>query len=360
MNLLKALRRHAVSRSLSLAPTLRDALVRLGFVQADPIRAPARAQDLILRHRVADYRAGDLEAQFGALSLAEDMLHVYGFLPAENLRLLHPRRRLKPWSVESEHPTLRRTILAHLKRHGATHPRVLSAALGGHSVASGWGGVSAATTRMLEALHYEGRLHVVGRQSGIKIYALAPPRRAELTPRLRAVGLIELLVNLYAPLPLASLRQILWSLGERAPSGVPIRETLEMMIRRGRLRAETIDGVVYVWPATEEISGEEPERVVLLAPFDPLVWDRRRFEHLWGWRYRFEAYTPAKRRQLGYYALPLLWRSEVIGWANISPAQKGLAVELGYIGKAPRERAYRRALEEEIARLEHFLGGPAR
>ena len=56
----------------------------------------------------------------------------------------------------------------------------------------------------------------------------------------------------------------------------------------------------------------------LLAPFDPVVWDRRRFELFWGWAYRFEAYTPAAKRQLGYYALPLLWRDRVIGWGNVS------------------------------------------
>ena len=55
------LRRFAVARSLFKPTTLKRALDRLGFVQADPIRAPARAQDLILRHRVKDYRAGDLE-----------------------------------------------------------------------------------------------------------------------------------------------------------------------------------------------------------------------------------------------------------------------------------------------------------
>jgi uncharacterized protein YcaQ len=46
------LRRFAVARSLFAPTTLRRALARLGFVQADPIRAPARAQDLILRPRV--------------------------------------------------------------------------------------------------------------------------------------------------------------------------------------------------------------------------------------------------------------------------------------------------------------------
>ena len=61
----------------------------------------------------------------------------------------------------------------------------------------------------------------------------------------------------------------------------------------------------------------------LLAPFDPVVWDRRRFEILWGWAYRFEAYTPAAKRTLGYYALPLLWRDRVIGWGNLAVREGG-------------------------------------
>ena len=59
------LRRHAVGSSLFPPTTLERAIDRLGFVQADPIRAPARAQDLTLRHRVKDYRAGDLERRYG-------------------------------------------------------------------------------------------------------------------------------------------------------------------------------------------------------------------------------------------------------------------------------------------------------
>ena len=55
------LRRYAVARSLFKPTTLRRAIDKLGFVQADPIRAPARAQDLTLRHRVLGYCAGDLE-----------------------------------------------------------------------------------------------------------------------------------------------------------------------------------------------------------------------------------------------------------------------------------------------------------
>ena len=52
------LRRYAIARSLFTPTTLPKAIERLGFVQADPIRSPARAQDLTLRHRVKASRGG--------------------------------------------------------------------------------------------------------------------------------------------------------------------------------------------------------------------------------------------------------------------------------------------------------------
>jgi uncharacterized protein YcaQ len=101
--------------------------------------------------------------------------------------------------------------------------------------------------------------------------------------------------------------------------------------------------------------------VRLLTPFDPIVWDRRRFEMFWGWAYRFEAYTPAPKRKLGYYALPLLWQGEVIGWGNVAWAGGSLRATFGYVGRAPRDGAFRTALESELERLRVFLkkGDPA-
>ena len=55
---LDALRRYAVARSLFAPRPLIDAVKKLGYLQADPIRAPARAQDLILRHRFVPIVAG--------------------------------------------------------------------------------------------------------------------------------------------------------------------------------------------------------------------------------------------------------------------------------------------------------------
>lgn len=163
----------------------------------------------------------------------------------------------------------------------------------------------------------------------------------------------------YAPLPDASLGQLLSLLGRGVPQWRHERAATLKRVRARSGRAR-VDGVDWVWPADENPASRRwrPDAGVrLLTPFDPLVWDRRRFELFWNWAYRFEAYTPAPRRRLGYYALPLLWHDRVIGWGNVGVAGGALACEFGYVsGRAPRERAFHDALEVELARMKAFLG----
>ena len=124
-----------------------------------------------------------------------------------------------------------------------------------------------------------------------------------------------------------------------------------------------VDGVDWYWPegdkpaAKRHASRAQADRVRLLAPFDPIVWDRRRFALLWGWDYRFEAYTPAPKRLRGYYALPLLWRDQVVGWGNLSVVDGRLHSDLGFVtGRAPTDAAFAAALDDELARMATFLG----
>ena len=65
---LEQLRRRAAHITSPAPSTLARAIAQIEFIQSDPIRSPARAQDLILRHRVADYRAGDLERRYSSLA----------------------------------------------------------------------------------------------------------------------------------------------------------------------------------------------------------------------------------------------------------------------------------------------------
>ncbi len=128
------------------------------------------------------------------------------------------------------------------------------------------------------------------------------------------------------------------------------------LLQSGALDSAIADGVRYVWPKGRLFRTEPEEVVRFLAPFDPLVWDRRRFEHFWGWPYRFEAYTPPVKRKLGYYALPLLWKADIIGWVNVVGRGNDIAIHAGFVsGRAPSENAFHRAFEQESQRLRHFL-----
>ena len=85
------------------------------------------------------------------------------------------------------------------------------------------------------------------------------------------------------------------------------------------------------------------------------MWDRYRFEMLWDWAYRFEAYTPTSRRKLGYYALPMLWRDRVVGWANVSSRGGAMDAECHYVRSRPRDRGFSAALDAELERMRVFL-----
>jgi hypothetical protein len=350
------LRRHAVARSLFPPTTLPRALDRLGFVQADPIRAPARAQDLILRPRVKGYRAGDLERRYTRLDVEEDVFINYGFVTRRVQALMHPRRVAGRWS--GGRARQKSELLEFVRARGTVHPREVDAHFAHGRVTNYWGGSSSATTHHLDLLHYHGALRVVRREAGIRLYAAhahgdPPASRAERAARLDA--LVDVAVALYAPLPQVSLSFVIARLRYGAPQW---RAELKAARARAlaRLAQARVDGVTWYWPAGERPArAQVADRVHLLAPFDPVVWDRARFELFWGWAYRFEAYTPVSKRKLGYYALPMLWRDRIVGWANLGVRDGALQVDLGFANGRPGDAPFDAELEAELDRVRAFL-----
>jgi uncharacterized protein len=353
---LRQLRTHAILHTFARASTLREAFQRLQFVQADPIRAPARAQDLILRQRVEGYRAGDLERQYPSLDIEEGYLYAYGFLTRSLWQLRHPPDR-KGLSRSEQR------LLAVVEERGEAHPGDVQEAFGGRRAVNAWGSYSTLAKLMLERLHHRGLVRVARRENGVRVYAPSPVPSAVPSPSKRFEALLRAVTQVLAPLSERTLRSALFR--QARVLGCDARAVLAAQRAAGAVEAGTLDGVSYLWPGPQMQHSPPPHpdepspRVRLLAPFDPLVWDRQRFEHLWGWAYRFEAYTPIPRRLRGYYALPLLWADRVIGWANVARSADGLEVELGFVGARPAGSAFRRELEAEIERMRVFLDTPA-
>ncbi len=173
--------------------------------------------------------------------------------------------------------------------------RVVDQAFAHGRVTNYWGGTSNASTHLLDGMHYRGLLRVQRRDSGTRIYAVAehaepdaseqaqverrrPDRPGGAQVRAAALGQPDL-----SGAPAGLWRPHIWPSrpGERWrwPSATT-----------GQLHA---GGTTWYWPADENPRSRHApdEQVRLLAPFDPVVWDRRRFELLWGWVYKFEAYA---------------------------------------------------------------------
>ncbi len=357
---LAQLRRRAIAAAFPRPAPLRTALAAMGFVQADPIRAPARAQDLILRHRVPNYRAGDLERRYPKLAVEEGYLHVYGFMTRPLHALLHPRTDpalpdgvLVPQGIAAQ-------VLAYVRQNGPTHPADLAAAIGIGATVNAWGGQSHATTRALDDLQHHGLLRVTSRRRGIRIYEATPqpdpttPNPPPPDPAARLARLVMQLARQLAPVPQPTLTGLAAKIARMTIGPTPRPGPVADLLKAGELESAEIDGQTYLWPATLPTTRPTPT-LRFLAPFDPLVWCRRRFEHLWGWEYRFEAYTPAPKRIRGYYALPLLWHDYVIGWVNLTKTQHGLDAHPGFITTRPTTPDFTQAYDQELAALETFL-----
>jgi uncharacterized protein len=351
------LRRHAVARTLFAPTTLGRAINKLGFVQADPIRQPARAQDLTLRHRVAGYRAGDLEARYARLDIEEDFFVNYGFVPRALHRLMHPRDARTVWPKSTWRKA--HAVLDFVREKGVVHPREVDAQFQ-HGKATNWfGGSSNASTQLLDGMHYRGLLRVARREGGTRCYAAREPNPPATDVVAAMDSLVDVIVMTYAPLPARTLGQLVHFLAAAAPQWRDERKAT-LTRAKARLPQAAVEGITWYWPAGETPASKRhrlDDSLRLLAPFDPIVWDRLRFETLWGWAYRFEAYTPAPKRVRGYYAMPMLWRDRMIGWGNLVVRDGRLHAGFGYVnGKAPRDAGFRQALDEEVARIEPFLG----
>jgi len=352
------LRRYAIARSLFKPTNLQRAIERLGFVQADPMRAPARAQDLILAHRVKNYLVGDLERRYPRLRIDEGFFINYGFLPRETLALMHPRAAPRSWNAKMH--AYGEELLAFVRERGLTTPKDVQAHFD-HGRIRRWGGDLNLSNHLLEGLHYRGLLRVVRRENGSRVYEAVehPTEQNDPETRLARAGqLLDVAVGLYGPLPAASFGYlcVLLRNGVRHLTE-EVRQVQDKA--RSRYAHAEVDGAVWYWPKGEDPAAARygvDDKLRFLTPFDPIVWDRRRFLRFWGWEYKFEAYVPAHKRRMGHYAMPMLWGEEVVGWANLKVVNGRLQHEVGFAGHRPRESAFRLAMHEALHQLQQFLG----
>ncbi|MBK1624409.1 winged helix-turn-helix domain-containing protein [Afifella marina] len=142
----------------------------------------------------------------------------------------------------------------------------------------------------------------------------------------------------------------------RQPPG-PAQEAISSLAEDGVLLPVSVPGWRHAWLHREARRPRRINATALLAPFDPLVWERDRAERLFGFRYRIEIYVPADKRQYGYYVLPFLFGDNLVARVDLKadrPNARLLVQAVHFEADAPDES--REALLEELERMAAWLG----
>jgi hypothetical protein len=342
---------NAEARRLALAaqqfgsspPALRGprdvgSLVRkLGAVQIDSVNVLVRSHYLPLFSRAGPYARDYLEraAYSEDRSLFEYWGHEASFLPVETYplfqwRMERARRgegtygRLKRYA--SEHADLVAAALSEIRDRGPLGASELAA--GGKS-SGGWWGWSQGK-EIMEWLFWTGQVTTASRRNFERLYDLTervlPPSIIALPTPSKEQAQRELMTAAARALGVATLRDL------RDYFRLPTADAAD------RLRELTEAGVlvpaqVEDWkqPAYLHVDARLPRKVAaaaLLSPFDSLIWERQRTERLFGFVYRLEIYTPALKRQHGYYVLPFLLGNQIVARVDLKSNRQESLLEV--------------------------------
>lgn len=339
------------------------ALAHHGYVQIDPINICGRMQDHILRNRVTGYREGDLmrflhgepdhPLPASARSAFEHHLPTTGILVAlepaawPHLRsaMLARTRRSGAWSGRLS-PRERELATRITDEIGTRGPLGSNAITDERRARKIWGSATLVKATM-QKMFFHGRLLIAGRDRGRRLYDL--PARV-LPPALLA-----------APEPTAvetARWEVLLRLRQRRlvtlkRTELPLVEDLVQPVRIGDhpvLHCLRTDVPLFFAPL-ENRNLKIEDTVRLLAPLDPLIYDRALTRRLWDFDYTWEVYTPPAKRRRGYYALPVLSGHELVG--HVDPKADREGGRLRVVGRSLR-RGHRAA--EAVDRLADFLG----
>lgn len=341
---------------------------RLGVIQIDSVNVLARAHLLPVYSRLGEY---DLALFSRAAAgrpprLVEFWAHEAALVPPSTYALLAGRRRryadpTHHWGGWlAEHRDLADEVMSLLAERPMT-ARQIHQILGHEPVAKehwGWNWTSA--KRTAESLFATGELAVARRNGQFeRIYDL--PGRLVLPPdtALDSSSAVDELVRLAARAQGIGTAQCFGDYFR-----LPIADT-RAAVARLAAAGELCPVEVRGWNREVFLHSEaaRPRRVharALLAPFDPLVWERRRMLELFGMHYRISIYTPAAKREHGYYVLPFLLGDELVGRVDIKADHAGsrLVVRTAFAEPgAPSHTARELAAELEVVAAWLGLGG---
>ncbi|MGV0815659.1 crosslink repair DNA glycosylase YcaQ family protein [Mycolicibacterium boenickei] len=133
------------------------------------------------------------------------------------------------------------------------------------------------------------------------------------------------------------------------------KPAIAKLVADGELEPVEVDGV----PAYLRAGQTVPRRdrgTALLCPFDPLIFFRPRVERYFNFHYRIEIYTPAPKRQFGYYVWPFLLDGELVARVDLKRTDSALQVVGAFTEDGQDPARVAPALAGELRSMASWLG----
>jgi uncharacterized protein YcaQ len=340
-------------------------LSRTGLFQIDSVSAVVRAHYMPLYSRLGPYPLALLDnaAISRKRAVFEYWAHEASYLPVETWPLLRWRMERAARGEEmygglAKFGRERASYIEDIFRQVVARGPIAASDLEGQKGSGGWWGWSEAK-HAFEWLFWAGRITTAYRRGFERFYDL--PERV----------LPQSILDLPTPSPQDAHRELL-RISARAHgiatanclrdyfrlSPADMKDRLEELVEEGEILPVQVKG--WSKPAYLHRQAKMPRKIearALLAPFDPLVFERRRTESLFDFRYRIEIYTPADKRQYGYYVLPFLLGERIVARVDLK-ADRPAGVLRAHAAYAEPDAPAETAAElfEELKRMQDWLG----
>jgi uncharacterized protein YcaQ len=353
--------RHTVPTMRTFARTLE----RTAVLQIDSVNVLQRAHYMPLFARMGPYdidmlrRASEVKPR----RMVEYWAHVAAFMPIDlwphmQHRMRHYREQGHAWMGFPERLDLVESLLAEIRERGASTPRDLDEGLPRRKVHWGWNWSD--TKKALEYMFLSGDLAVAGRNQHFE-------RLYDLPERVVPAAVLERPTPADEDAHIELVRRAAVSHGVATEACLrdyyrmhhdQSRPALRALVESGELIPVKVEG----WNRAAYLHREArlPRRVdarAVLSPFDPLVWERARTEHLFGFHYRIEIYVPEPKRVYGYYVLPFLLGENLVGRVDLKSDRKdGVLIVKGAYAEAGAPEETAEELAAELLSLAGWLG----
>ena len=353
-----------------------------GCIQYDPVDVCGRNAELTLQSRVKGFTKRMLDDLLYRdrllVDYADKELSIW---PSEDWPYFasYRERSMALGKTFSGIPELEEEAIRHIRANGpvSSDSLPLEGTVFWHSSmhwSGHWHKESPAARSVLEQLYTDGVLLIHHKSGTRKFYDLAdkylpadllaapdpcPDESARLDWRvLRRIGAVGLLWN---------RRSDAWlGISMAAEERDAAFARLEKAGRITPVRVEGLRFPLYVLntdlPLLESVRSGQADckaRLEFLAPLDPMLWDRKLIEALFGFQYSWEIYTPASKRKYGYYVLPVLYGDRLVGRIEPKADRKANSLTVQNIWFEPGVRQTKTLsgmIDKAVCRLARFNG----